>query len=222
MQGKKPKKAKSKRKPLTDDEFYKQFVDTACRNISERKDLGDMAVALLLTSLVENALMRLIDSRFVDLQCGICEGCKAGKRCGKNDDIFAEHNAPLGSLYNCSSLAHRMGLINSRFRKNLSLVGSIRNRFAHHPGVIDFDDDEVADNCAKLNPALRPIPKEMFADDHPFMVDHPEYGPCLDSAKPLSGRFRFSSIVGSMITELNGMAHSPSRPIPPARCGHAF
>jgi hypothetical protein len=206
----------SKRRPLTDEEFTKQFLASIGRDFS-----GDLAAAIVLSSLLENGLMRLIDSRLVQLKCGRCKPCLAGKRCKKNDVIFSPKGG-MDGFDKCAELALRMGIINSKFRENLSVIASIRNRFAHHPGVIDFNDDQIAKSCLELYPALRPVPREVFSDDHPFMVDDVEYGPCIDSAKPLSGRMRFESIASDMITEMNAQAHAPNRPEMPERKTCAF
>jgi DNA-binding MltR family transcriptional regulator len=56
----------------------------------------------------------------------------------------------LESFSRCAKMAYTLGLIPEPAFKNLEVIGSIRNKFAHHPNLIDFDHPEIIKFCIKL------------------------------------------------------------------------
>jgi len=48
-----------------------------------------------------------------------------------------------------------LGKISKVTRRDLDLLRSIRNKFAHHPSVVSFNDESVANKCKELNFSFR-------------------------------------------------------------------
>lgn len=67
-----------------------------------------------------------------------------------SDDLFDGPNAPLASFSAKIALAHRLGLISSRFARNLHLVRKIRNDFAHNISGASFEDASVRSRILEL------------------------------------------------------------------------
>jgi hypothetical protein len=158
----------------TDKEFFSLLFDEIDEKYSKA---AQTALTLILASNLEHSLMKLLDSFFVIIKCGECKECKKGQRCKKNDTIFAQKET-LESFSKCADLAFRLGLITPTTRANLSRIGSVRNRFAHHPCAIGFDDPEVKKDCRNL---VIPRTHETCSSDE--ISDDPKSQNAIDAAK---------------------------------------
>ena len=69
-------------------------------------------------------------------------------------DLF-DFNSPLGSFSSRIKMAYYLGKISKSMRRNLDLLRKIRNKFAHHPNVVSFDDKSVASQCRDLSFSFR-------------------------------------------------------------------
>ena len=117
--------------------------------LTDNSPTAQTALVLTLTAQLEHSLMEMLDKFFMVLKCGRCEPCKKGARCKTNDTIFAPKET-LESFSKCADLSLRTGLVTPLMRETLSHIGSIRNRFAHHACLIDFDDIVIKQHCQQL------------------------------------------------------------------------
>jgi Mannitol repressor len=69
-------------------------------------------------------------------------------------DLF-DLNSPLGTFSARITMAYYMGKISKAVRRDLDLLRAIRNKFAHHPKIVTFDDDAVANQCKELKFSFR-------------------------------------------------------------------
>jgi hypothetical protein len=139
----------AKRKPLS-LAALKAAINSDIGNIMEiDSPTTDMATALVLCAHLEHAVMTMLDVFFVEIKCGLCDECKKGIKCKKNNEIFSIKGT-LESFSKCCDLALRVGLINQRLRDNLKYIGNIRNCFAHSPLPLDFNDAEIVIYCNNL------------------------------------------------------------------------
>lgn len=65
-------------------------------------------------------------------------------------DLF-DFNAPLHTFSSRIRMAYYLGKISKATRRDLDLFRDIRNKFAHHPNVISFDDESIANKCRELS-----------------------------------------------------------------------
>src|SRR5438445_13414009 len=84
-----------------------------------------MACALIATSVVESALMTLLNAFFVK---------------GKTTEGLFEIRGLLGDFFKCIQIASCIGLISKRVKQTPEKVPEIRNACAHTKKLIDFDD----------------------------------------------------------------------------------
>ncbi|MEQ8693948.1 MAG: MltR family transcriptional regulator [Gammaproteobacteria bacterium] len=105
------------------------------KGLSEESDRG---CALFATAYLEKALSDLL---FVSVVYG---DTKKMER-----DLF-EFNSPLGTFSSRIKMAYYLGKISKVTRRELDLLRNIRNRFAHHPTTVSFDDEAVANQCREL------------------------------------------------------------------------
>ncbi|MDR7335130.1 hypothetical protein [Roseateles asaccharophilus] len=68
-----------------------------------------------------------------------------------NDDLFDGTNAPLSTFSAKIAMAHRLGLITTKFCRNLHLIRRIRNEFAHNIHGGSFEDTAVKARVRELN-----------------------------------------------------------------------
>ncbi|MEF8733745.1 MAG: MltR family transcriptional regulator [Candidatus Accumulibacter meliphilus] len=69
-------------------------------------------------------------------------------------DLF-DFNSPLGTFSSRIKMAYYLGKISKEVRQDLDLLRDIRNRFAHHPSVVSFDDEKIANKCRELQFSFR-------------------------------------------------------------------
>jgi hypothetical protein len=97
------------------------------RSVSHESDRGCI---LVVAALIENVLKDYIKARLVG----------ANK---KDDELFDGGNAPLGNLSAKIDMAFRLGLIQSKEKKQLHLMRKIRNDCAHNPENQFFDSQSI-------------------------------------------------------------------------------
>ncbi|MDR5759752.1 MltR family transcriptional regulator [Caballeronia sp. LZ035] len=97
---------------------------------------SDRGAALMAAAFIDDRLMLLLKSRIVDDK-------KVSRRA-------FEFNGPLGTFSARIDFCYLLGLIPKNARRDLHLIRSIRNKFAHQAGAMDFDDDSVRQLCESL------------------------------------------------------------------------
>ena len=85
-------------------------------------------------------------------------------------------------------MAYYMGKLSEAARRDIDLLRAIRNKFAHYPTVVTFDDEVVANQCRELKFSFREradtprlhflgavfgVLPSLFPDDRPDRPDHP-------------------------------------------------
>lgn len=63
---------------------------------------------------------------------------------------FFRSTGPLGTFSVKIDMAYVLGLIGSEAHRDLMTIKNIRNAFAHHLDIIDFDSQRIRDLCANL------------------------------------------------------------------------
>jgi hypothetical protein len=99
---------------------------------------NDRATALVLSSVVELALESLLQSRM---------------RPNLNSETMRalfDPDGPIGTFSAKTALAYAVGIIGTTIQKDLYLIRTIRNEFAHSRKPFDFDTPEVKNVCAFL------------------------------------------------------------------------
>ena len=147
--------SKGARKPKLRD--YSRLVLTpeersAVLNAATDKGQHSIVTAILGYVLVEHELDRLLR-----------------RRLQRKDDAtwerLSEETGPLRSFHSKIELAHALGTIDEKTRKDLHIVRAVRNAFAHSKKLLDFDDNLIraellAANCMreKIKKVLRQFP----------------------------------------------------------------
>jgi DNA-binding MltR family transcriptional regulator len=80
-------------------------------------------------------------------------------------------NGPLGTFGARSHLAFSLGFLRLSSRKDLKLIGRIRNRFAHEEGNLTFSSSPIREWCHDLN--VVKFVREEAGPDHPLLRDPP-------------------------------------------------
>lgn len=104
---------------------------------------SDRAVALLAAAFLDTQLGEALREVFVDSPVV---------------NALLEDRGPLTTLAARIDALFCMGFMSEEFRRDMHLVRKIRNDFAHHPDVIDFNTDAIKDRCNALLPVLRKVP----------------------------------------------------------------
>ena len=101
-------------------------------------------------------------------------------RLGKDreDAIFSGSGAPLSTLSSKIIMGHALGLFGPLTRKDLDIVRSVRNLFAHTALPVSFINLELDGKCKKLSSPER-------------LALHPEFSGFGNSFDPKSARDRF-------------------------------
>lgn len=116
------------RKELDDDEF-----DRALAMINKESDRG---AAIMGAALVEDGLIAVLDAK---LESG--QDRKA---------IYESPNSPLGTFSNKTIMAIALGLCDDVVGAEINAIRSIRNQFSHALRAIDFRNEDIRTECAKL------------------------------------------------------------------------
>lgn len=139
-----------------------------------------IACVLVAAAMIEKSLMALLRAYFVQ---GLTkkEAAKKSIPTATVEDIFGVRG-PLGSYRACADAAYCLGLISMDRLENLYQIGDIRNTFAHSHTIIDFDNQDIKTQCAKLkrisqtfsSPELREPLAKFIKSDEPAWSD-PRY-----------------------------------------------
>jgi hypothetical protein len=96
----------------------------------------------------------------------------------KNDGLFSSEGA-LATFSRKTEMAHRLGLIDSRFKRALGLVRRLRNDFAHAIKVEKLDSEPHASRLAELSTLVGEGNQHHFTTFLPFFEvaqTHGEHG----------------------------------------------
>jgi DNA-binding MltR family transcriptional regulator len=139
----------------------------------------DMACVLIGTSYLEQTLASLLERFFI-------KGNTAKK-------LLDSRGGTLGSFQSRADVGYCLGLIPKSLYQNLSVVGEIRNRFAHSYLSLSLDDPEIARMIETLT---FPIFKEVVtAEGRAHNQDYL-------SARVTDSRERFRLVVVMMVSRL--------------------
>jgi DNA-binding MltR family transcriptional regulator len=97
----------------------------------------DRAAVILVASLMEHSVGVLLKNFLV-------------ANSGREDDLFDGPNAPLSNFSARIDMAHRLGLISSKFARDLHLIRKIRNEFAHNLQECNFNNGAVRSRVQQL------------------------------------------------------------------------
>jgi DNA-binding MltR family transcriptional regulator len=124
-----------------------QFLDSLKAEVAAfRKALteeSDRGCALFATAYLDKALSDLL---YVSV---VYEKAK------KIEKELFDFNSPLGTFSARIKMAYYMGKISKATRRDLDLLRDIRNKFAHHPNIVTFNDKAVANQCQALGFSFR-------------------------------------------------------------------
>jgi hypothetical protein len=96
----------------------------------------DRGAALMAAAFMDDKLKFLITAKLVD-----------DKKLARRAFDF---NGPLGTFSARIDFAHLMGVLPGNARRDLHVIRSIRNKFAHEAGPMDFEDERVKPLCETL------------------------------------------------------------------------
>jgi hypothetical protein len=148
-------------------------------------DVDDRTAALIVSTNLEHAIEDAVASYFkgdVDaLKIRILSG-------GNNSDGI------ISSFYAKSWLAHALGVFGQETMKDINVIRTIRNLFAHSAASIDFQTPAVSNACVFGLPARLPVQSE------------------LRRSMPLSSRDLFIKVGSSIGGMINAMTFQASRP----------
>ena len=99
---------------------------------------SDRAAVILSGSLLDNALRQLISVSLVATPTS-------------SDELLDGANAPLSTFSSRINFAFRVGLISRKFCRDLHLIRSIRNIFAHNIHGCSFDESDVKSRILELS-----------------------------------------------------------------------
>lgn len=102
------------------------------------KGESDRAAAVLMASFMEHFATEKLKGYFIQ-DSAVSELC-------------ASHGA-LGSFGALMEVAYALGLMTRAMRSDLKYIRKIRNLFAHHHDVIDFNSPKIQDLCSNLTTA---------------------------------------------------------------------
>lgn len=109
------------------------------REITEQLNLkNDRSVAITCQAMVEDRLRWTIETKFID-----------GLSKTKKNSLFTG-TGPLQSFAAKIDIAYALGLLTVDHRADLSLIGTIRNKFAHNFKPVRFSDPKIAALCAEF------------------------------------------------------------------------
>jgi DNA-binding MltR family transcriptional regulator len=115
---------------------------------------SDRAVAIIAGSLVEARLKEALESRF--------------QRDPKIESEMFRSSGPLGSFSAKIKLAFLIGALTPEAYKELDRLKDVRNKFAHHLDIKDFQSQRVSDLCNNFS-----LIEKHFQEEMPPNVDLP-------------------------------------------------
>lgn len=119
----------------TEEQIDKNWAFTFL--IKEFKQESDRAAVILVAALIDEKLTSLLKSKLVALPTA-------------NDDLFEGGNAPISTFSSKIDLSFRLGLISSKFSRDIHLIRKIRNSFAHDIYGCDFENGSVKSRVMEL------------------------------------------------------------------------
>jgi DNA-binding MltR family transcriptional regulator len=97
----------------------------------------DRAAVILTASLFDNALTQLLRITLVVSP-------------SSSDELLDGANAPLGTFSAKINICYRIGLISKKMARDLHLIRSIRNQFAHNVSGCSFNESGVRDRILEI------------------------------------------------------------------------
>src|SRR2546425_6922070 len=103
---------------------------------------SDRAAVILVGALFDSALTQLLRTALVASPTS-------------DDDLLDGANAPLSTFSARINTSYRIGLISKQFCRDLHLIRSIRNQFAHNVAGCSFEDSSVRSRILELAKSSR-------------------------------------------------------------------
>jgi DNA-binding MltR family transcriptional regulator len=116
---------------------------------AEMQNVNDRVAAVSCTAFLDDSIGAALAAHFVRL----------GKQW--QDLIFSGPTAPLSTFAGKIRVGYALGLYGSATCKDLDIMRSIRNDFAHTAGPLSFTDTVIADKCSRLSTPRRIIKGEL-------------------------------------------------------------
>lgn len=154
------------------NEYYQRLLSF----LSEMKKETYRGQALVIASLLEQMLEETLDAGLQDVPA---------KR-----KLFDGPTAPVSSLYSKTKLACAMGLINADEERDIDIIRSIRNEFAHNIDA-DISNPHIENKCKSLKLGLEYL--DALDENDESRVEDPEA--------------RFMMVATSIVTRLYNRAH---------------
>ena len=127
-----------------------EIINEATRYHTELDGESDRAAAILASAYIEDRLRDAIMRKFTTINKEL------------RDKVFTGYG-PLSTFSAKIDIACALGLYDQKTRKKLHHVKTIRNKFAHAPTPIEFDQKDIADLCRKLTLNSLSVPESMRA-----------------------------------------------------------
>ncbi|MEW7291052.1 hypothetical protein [Aquimarina sp. 2304DJ70-9] len=158
--------------------------------INEFKKETDRAAVILVAALIDEALTTILKSYLIPIP-------------NATDNLFEGGNAPISTFSSKIDVSYRLGIISSRFCRDIHLIRKIRNSFAHDIYGCNFENGSVKSRVSELSKTCEIMP----VYDH-FLEKKNE-----NIVKGTRGVFLFISSV--MIYHLNNVIDdlSPLKPM---------
>ena len=117
----------------------------------EFEDESDRAAVILVASLMDEALLSLLNTYFVPIA-------------QSQDPLFDNATAPLSTFSAKIDTAHRVGLLSVNLCRDIHLVRKIRNSFAHDIHGCSFSNGSVRSRIDELYKSVVGLDQEDDAD----------------------------------------------------------
>lgn len=116
---------------------------------------SDRAAVILTVSLIDEALHSLLKAYLVPVN-------------SSSDEMFEGANAPIGTFSAKINMAYRLGLISTKFTRDVHLLRKIRNSFAHDLYGCDFKNGSVKSRIVELNKSISSIDCNNLREHQPI------------------------------------------------------
>ena len=116
------------------DDDFARYVPQFYEQLSLESERGSAIVGAVL---IEEALEEILKALLI-------------APAKKDDELFKDSYAPLGSFSAKIDVAYRTGLISPKVRSSLHLIRDLRNDFAHKSLQINFETQSVRDRIREL------------------------------------------------------------------------
>ncbi|HTB08139.1 MAG TPA: MltR family transcriptional regulator [Bacteroidia bacterium] len=117
---------------------------------------SDRAAVILVSAMIEEKLTVLIKSFLIANPAA-------------DDDLFERANAPISTFSSKIDMAFRLGLISSKYSRDLHLIRKIRNSFAHNIHSCNFENGNIKDRIKELSNrcSIMKFYEYLLEDKHP-------------------------------------------------------